>query len=210
MTLLARDTVFTGGGGGGGGGGGQPIVVNVSNGTWTIKTDDGAGSYIFTMSPGGSRLNKGIIFTNEANSVINLSLLCQGALCNYINLSSSTLSLPISKNYETRITFDLILPSDIAEGTYLTNIIAKDQFGNSPFLTIQAKVSTSPVGNIIDKLFSSFYIGNIKFPYAIVTILVISLLTTLFYFLFLSRVFLGLVYSLLISTILGFLVLTII
>ena len=94
----------------GGGGGGTTILVGTGN--WSMKTDTGIDKYTLSIAAGESR-TKNIIFTNLNTFSVNVSLSCDGELCQYVNLSTKAITLPVGKDIPTTMFFYINLPEDV-------------------------------------------------------------------------------------------------
>lgn len=155
------------------GGGGNVVVVKGLYGNWTIETETGGLQYQFNMISGSKR-TKTLLFENLGEADLNITMSCRdiaGELCKYVNFSKPTFDLPTQKEVKTENKFTLQLPDDIENGDYVFNIIATDN-NNVPG-SITTNVNIGKLGFLSEigvRLFSSFLIGGINFPYAVVFI----------------------------------------
>jgi hypothetical protein len=164
----------------GGGGGGSIVIVQGNGSLWTMETDANGGLYELVMVKGSSRV-KTILFQNKGNKIINLALSCKGDLCDNIKLADMTIGLPTGLEIKTKSSFEIDIPSDLADGTYVSNIIATDQDGNEGLITVQTQVGgLGIISEFANKIISSKNISGIGVPYVIIFIfswLVSSFLT---------------------------------
>jgi hypothetical protein len=145
-----------------GGGGGTPVIIGTGN--WTMATDTGTNKYTIELAQGESR-TKEIIFINYNTYPINLTLTCEGNLCIYVNLSKTSISLPIGKDIPTSVFFTINLPENVSISSDVFNIIAKDQLNNKNILTISLSSGVaSEVIKLLSKVGKNTSIFNIVFP----------------------------------------------
>lgn len=127
----------------GGGGGGEITVTQEGN--WSVQTEQGTGSYKFSIPPGGDR-TRDLVFNNIGVTDVSVVLTCEQIdntsinLCQSITLTEDTVTLPAGLEIDTTVTFTIILPEDIPSGVYTINIIGTDGNGFKNILTIEVTV----------------------------------------------------------------------
>lgn len=144
------------------------MVVSGSNTKFSMETDTGSGKYEIRATRGSTR-TKSIKFENLGSTAVNLKLSIDGDLAGYINLSASSVSLPLSKEIKTNVDFDLTIPADLPDGVYSTNINAVDQDGNKGFITVEVTVGklSAPI-EFLERMKSSRTLMGIRVPYFLI------------------------------------------
>lgn len=175
------------------GGGGTPTLLPSQNLTWHAYANVYAGSQKFSylVVPGSKRSDE-IIFVNEDVEDINISITCDGPLCQYITFNTPTVfTLPVSREITTSLQFTLALPEDINENKiYSTNIVAMDQNGMIDVITIEASVGKNLPSRIIAfflKFGESRTIEGIKFPVFVIYLISATILSVIMNFVFIRQ-----------------------
>lgn len=153
-----------------GSGGSSTVIVTSAN--WSITSESGTGNYQLKMSPGTTR-TKELLFMNTATKSRTIKLECRSDtdFCNYVFLKTNTIILPVLSGISQSTTFTINLPKDIAYNTYVANIYATDEEGNSKVVTISTEVSSLGVlVTALTKLGESKYFGTFKLPYILILI----------------------------------------
>lgn len=190
---------------GGGGGGGTTIITQAAS-NWSMETKSNTKKYVYAMSAGESRTDP-LIFSNLEPTPVNITMMCSGALCNYITFSETKIDLGISQEIDTEITFVLELPTEFLADDYVTDIIAEDATGLTQVITLEVAAGGT-IGIIFEsfnKLGKTFALGGFNFPYAILYLLIFSVMLVVTYLGFgLKKIPLGLLFAILISFFTGF------
>lgn len=140
--------------GGGGSSGGTTVIIG-GEAQWTMETRSGGTKYQFEMFPGSIRKSE-IAFENTGASIQDITLSCEGDLCDYLFFESQTITLPVSLDFKTYHEFEISLPEDFqfTEDSYITNIIATDTANNVQALTIEVNQTFGFFSKFFSKLAS--------------------------------------------------------
>ncbi len=186
-----------------GGGGG---VYSTTSSDWTMLTKSSSKKYTYTMSPGQTRSDP-LIFNNLESTEVTVTMECSGDLCDHITFRDDEIKIGISQETDTESSFLLSLPLDFVPGEYLTDLTAKDSQGNPETITLE--ISVGGFGGVIfesiAKLGQSFDANGLTIPYVVLYLPSFLLVLALTYLAIgLKKVPLGLMYSIIIAFVTGF------
>ena len=151
----------------GGGGGGETEIIVIQGVNWTMITEQSGNVYQLVMTQLATKQRQ-VFFENGGEEPIELTLRCEGELCDYLQLSRDNISLPVDLDERTAVTIDVSIPREVNDSVYNGNIIAQDQFGAEQVISITTTVGGLGLfGAAVDKLFSLRDFGGVKIPYAL-------------------------------------------
>lgn len=153
--------------GGGGGGGGGTRIIRPAN--WTMRTDSNTMKYSFAPAPGDSR-DRELIFENKGNKDVELTLRCDGDLCEYIILDKTSLNLPVARDITTSVGININYPIDIEGGKYITNLIARDLDGSEEIVTIETTIGSGPISTFTSNVSGDIDILGISIPNLVISL----------------------------------------
>ncbi|MFW5794174.1 MAG: hypothetical protein ACOCV1_01705, partial [Bacillota bacterium] len=161
----------TGGGGATGGGGGTTVITQYGN--WTMTADGGGSKYVFTLNPGSKR-TKSLYFTNSKTEELELTLMCDGDLCEGLEFEETEFTIPVGQEIKVEKEFNFTMPKEVRKGDYQVNIIAEDQTGAKASVTLDIKSGggLAIFYEVIDKLTTVKKILNIPVPYLLIFLFV--------------------------------------
>ena len=189
----------TGGSTGGGGATGTIVIVETEDANWTISTVPSGNSYVFSPSPGSQRVRP-IVLKNYGTKPTKINLTCSGDFCDTLVLGNTSLELPIGTTITNEIILTLTIPEDTPPGTYYTNIIATDEFGNEGIISLESQVGKLGfLLNLVEKLKGTTEIFGITIYNIFILLGLISSLSVIFYFIGLNNIKAGAVIAFLLS-----------
>lgn len=153
-----------------GGGGGAPIIVN-GTGQWKMSTDSDSSQYTLSMPLGGVR-TKTLQFQNLGSTNLTLALTCEGELCQYLNLSQTSVQLPVGIGFLTEVPFTITLPANLSKDSYDAIIYARQGTNEASVRVIVTIGGTGFLVDFFSKFFDSTLIYGIKVPYFAIFIII--------------------------------------
>ncbi len=155
-------------GGQGGGAIGAVTVIVVGNLSWSMLTTGETSLYSLNLIQDSSR-TKELLFESLEEESREITLTCEGTLCEYITFETTEFILGLERDIKTSLSFVIDIPEDLEKGLYVANIIGTDDTGLINVLTVEGDVETfNPIVKILTKLTISKDISGIKVPYAII------------------------------------------
>lgn len=179
-------------GGGGGGGGGTEIIYigrtcNESEKYWTIENEIGKKSIQFYIGKNSIR-DKSVYLSNKGINQTYLNLSCVPSnegdnICDYVRLKETNITVNPNLLVKKEVKFEFETPPNSTYGkNYYFNIVALDQIDCESSISIKAEVSrlgvfwnrfTIPISKVSEK-------DDLIVP----SLLIISLITAVFFFIF--------------------------
>jgi len=142
---------------------GNPVINSnkpvLTEGNWTMETELGGNNYGFSMIQNSNR-TRDMLFENLGVNDRTISMSCvevngTANLCDGITFKQDTFDLPVQKSIKTSNGFTLAIPSDLAKGTYIVNLVGTDESGNVGVITLNVKITSGfSITGAITKLFS--------------------------------------------------------
>jgi len=179
--ILNQEVAGAGGSGGGGGG----IVIIIEDKTnWTMTTEGFTEKYTFNPNPGDVR-DALLLFMNQGNSEVDVELSCSGQLCSYIVFDKTSLILQVAKETTTEVEFTLLLPIDLDNGQYFTNLVATDAEGKKQIVTIETNVGQfGLLSTFTSNVLGDSVIRGITLPNILIALFILFIVAFLVYIIF--------------------------
>ena len=123
--------------------GGSGGIVIIGGSDWTMESAEGQGKFDVNLVIGTTQVRE-VLFENLGDDSRTLTLICEdqeGDGCKYITFEENIITLPKISDIKTSAKFKMTAPEGVETGSYVFNIVAKDDQGKlgkiSVFLTVK-------------------------------------------------------------------------